>query len=129
LALHVSAVSSLCPAATVCFSFHFSSFHSDVHPRDLPSFPTRRSSDLRDRRVPPQESCSRPCRTKCCPPPSWGFPLHGARGRRTRSEEHTSELQSPDHLVCRLLLEKKKQQHEEYVRANTTSHQHSSVAR
>src|SRR5258708_8072003 len=29
-----------------------------------------------------------------------------------RSEEHTSELQSPDHLVCRLLLEKKKpQQH------------------
>src|SRR5258708_36252593 len=30
-------------------------------------------------------------------------------GRRIiRSEEHTSELQSPDHLVCRLLLEKKK---------------------
>src|SRR5258708_27820702 len=32
-----------------------------------------------------------------------------ARGSRSgRSEEHTSELQSPDHLVCRLLLEKKK---------------------
>src|SRR5207244_12140014 len=29
-------------------------------------------------------------------------------GAVTRSEEHTSELQSPDHLVCRLLLEKKK---------------------
>src|SRR5258708_28258406 len=29
-------------------------------------------------------------------------------GIRVRSEEHTSELQSPDHLVCRLLLEKKK---------------------
>src|SRR5258708_29787409 len=28
---------------------------------------------------------------------------------RERSEEHTSELQSPDHLVCRLLLEKKKE--------------------
>src|SRR5258708_29028013 len=28
--------------------------------------------------------------------------------RLERSEEHTSELQSPDHLVCRLLLEKKK---------------------
>src|SRR5947208_13033468 len=28
--------------------------------------------------------------------------------RHVRSEEHTSELQSPDHLVCRLLLEKKK---------------------
>src|SRR5258708_30833350 len=28
--------------------------------------------------------------------------------KHKRSEEHTSELQSPDHLVCRLLLEKKK---------------------
>src|SRR5947208_4650806 len=37
-----------------------------------------------------------------------------------RSEEHTSELQSPDHLVCRLLLEKKKQR----TNATTnTSHQ------
>src|SRR5258708_10800334 len=32
--------------------------------------------------------------------------MGGAQDRR--SEEHTSELQSPDHLVCRLLLEKKK---------------------
>src|SRR5258708_21289522 len=31
-----------------------------------------------------------------------------AAGTGLRSEEHTSELQSPDHLVCRLLLEKKK---------------------
>src|SRR5258708_12114925 len=31
-----------------------------------------------------------------------------AEVRDFRSEEHTSELQSPDHLVCRLLLEKKK---------------------
>src|SRR5207244_10004665 len=31
--------------------------------------------------------------------------------RRCRSEEHTSELQSPDHLVCRLLLEKKNNKH------------------
>src|SRR5258708_24910835 len=35
--------------------------------------------------------------------------LQGARDY-PRSEEHTSELQSPDHLVCRLLLEKKKSQ-------------------
>src|SRR5258708_29014764 len=34
--------------------------------------------------------------------------LERALGREERSEEHTSELQSPDHLVCRLLLEKKK---------------------
>src|SRR5438552_9913819 len=32
-----------------------------------------------------------------------------------RSEEHTSELQSPDHLVCRLLLEKKKKQTHSYI--------------
>src|SRR5207244_11466787 len=37
-----------------------------------------------------------------------GIPDHLAR---IRSEEHTSELQSPDHLVCRLLLEKKKKSH------------------
>src|SRR5207244_11820754 len=42
-------------------------------------------------------------------------PTRGKRGAGAiwkasakRSEEHTSELQSPDHLVCRLLLEKKK---------------------
>src|SRR2546429_6328580 len=34
----------------------------------------------------------------------------------TRSEEHTSELQSRLHLVCRLLLEKKKQQHDDFDR-------------
>src|SRR5437870_9324220 len=33
-------------------------------------------------------------------------------GERTRSEEHTSELQSRGHLVCRLLLEKKKNKNE-----------------
>src|SRR5207244_12784968 len=37
-----------------------------------------------------------------CLTPLLQVALHG----RPRSEEHTSELQSPDHLVCRLLLEK-----------------------
>src|SRR5436309_14567592 len=40
--------------------------------------------------------------------------LSSSRSRRTgmkRSEEHTSELQSRENLVCRLLLEKKKQNH------------------
>src|SRR2546427_1149225 len=36
-----------------------------------------------------------------------------AAGRRLRSEEHTSELQSQSNLVCRLLLEKKKNEHTE----------------
>src|SRR5215216_8044315 len=50
--------------------------------------------------------------------PVWGVPGPSAPGSfrpygvdvevTLRSEEHTSELQSPDHLVCRLLLEKKK---------------------
>src|SRR5690348_17410487 len=44
-------------------------------------------------------------------------PSHRAAARDAlpRSEEHTSELQSPVHLVCRLLLEKKKKK-------NSTSH-------
>src|SRR5215813_304671 len=41
-------------------------------------------------------------RTRCCSSPVSPMAL------RTRSEEHTSELQSRPHLVCRLLLEKKK---------------------
>src|SRR5438876_1952822 len=52
----------------------------------------------------------------------------GARARRRgderhRSEEHTSELQSPVHLVCRLLLEKKKKKTSNKLisRNNTTS--------
>src|SRR5258708_9755739 len=36
------------------------------------------------------------------------FPYRVSKLHHFRSEEHTSELQSPDHLVCRLLLEKKK---------------------
>src|SRR5258708_17918475 len=42
--------------------------------------------------------------------------------RRSRSEEHTSELQSPDHLVCRLLLEKKKHNISTHPTTLTTLH-------
>src|SRR5258708_21813758 len=38
-----------------------------------------------------------------------------------RSEEHTSELQSPDHLVCRLLLEKKKKEITAVARRHNSS--------
>src|SRR5256884_9937178 len=47
--------------------------------------------------------------TTCGQPP---LSAHGARPIESRSEEHTSELQSRLHLVCRLLLEKKKKQSE-----------------
>src|SRR5438552_15001292 len=56
-------------------------------------------------RSPPRVSSPRSARSPAFPPtPSISTPRRAA----TRSEEHTSELQSPDHLVCRLLLEKKK---------------------
>src|SRR5207248_7990487 len=89
-------------------------------PRDLLSFPTRRSSDLYSRVLPRPVhlEISRRDRGRVL-----GFtdPRHRpgrvaahpdaralARDTRPRSEEHTSELQSPYDLVCRLLLEKKK---------------------
>src|SRR5438552_14951442 len=56
-----------------------------------------------------------PGETDNVPDRPWGLTLVtpdenvvGLSGGVLRSEEHTSELQSPDHLVCRLLLEKKK---------------------
>src|SRR5437899_9003846 len=68
--------------------------------RCLHSFPTRRSSDLFSGAVRPSfEAGAR-----------WLHPRTSAAivtDGRTRSEEHTSELQSLRHLVCRLLLEKK----------------------
>src|SRR6266487_4896705 len=42
-----------------------------------------------------------------------------SRARSGRSEEHTSELQSPVHLVCRLLLEKKKEKTYSPIRLKT----------
>src|SRR5690606_41597331 len=80
------------------FSFPFF-FCCTVHPRDLHSFPTRRSSDLA---VPPPAPAA-PADARPSPPPR--APPAEAMAR---SEEHTSELQSRENLVCRLLLEKKK---------------------
>src|SRR5215510_15328697 len=51
------------------------------------------------------------------------------RSRWSRSEEHTSELQSRGHLVCRLLLEKKKNKHNTTHKTNKKTNQkhHSST--
>src|SRR5690606_41027124 len=92
-------------------------------PRALRSFPTRRSSDLDDspvRRNHPAfhigwdevaETTTVTPTAGAAPPaePSSvvSLPLGVAAGL-LRSEEHTSELQSRENLVCRLLLEKKK---------------------
>src|SRR5207244_13493441 len=97
-----------------------------LHPH---SFPTRRSSDLaparprianraRYVRRRPTKSAQRPtaCEPSAIPisiavkmPPTtvserpWEARTSPRRTAPNRSEEHTSELQSPDHLVCRLL--------------------------
>src|SRR5439155_15919003 len=76
-------------------------------PRHLPSFPTRRSSDLahpREQYAPKPHAVPRSRNTRRRGPLG-----QGAQGAEYfRSEEHTSELQSRGHLVCRLLLEKNK---------------------
>src|SRR2546429_5382195 len=50
----------------------------------------------------------------------WLLPRQFRPGRSSRSEEHTSELQSRLHLVCRLLLEKKK--YSSQILVKNTSH-------
>src|SRR5690348_17681557 len=45
--------------------------------------------------------------------------LRAAGAEHVRSEEHTSELQSPVHLVCRLLLEKKKKKNTKHKKTRT----------
>src|SRR5690554_7184498 len=45
--------------------------------------------------------------------------VHSQANRDTRSEEHTSELQSRPHLVCRLLLEKKKKKKKRHSNYNS----------
>src|SRR5437867_9409776 len=89
------------------YSFFF--FYCSADHRDLHSFPTRRSSDL-----------VLMLSTMMIPFPvmmvslftifRWLGDVTGSPwiGTFKRSEEHTSELQSPYDLVCRLLLEKKK---------------------
>src|SRR5947209_16722798 len=53
-----------------------------------------------------------------------GWPGARARASRMRSEEHTSELQSRQYLVCRLLLEKKKQMYPSECNEENHHYQH-----
>src|SRR5690606_41684982 len=92
--------------------------------RGLHSFPTRRSSDLAGRRT-GSRACGAfqaesgvlgklarraPATHENRPDPSefWMMVVKKGAVARPRSEEHTSELQSRENLVCRRLLEKKK---------------------
>src|SRR5436305_7746524 len=82
---------------SLMFLFFFL-YGSDLH-LHLHSFPTRRSSDL---------LASRTVRHKARPHSLARLRQYARPASPPRSEEHTSELQSRPHLVCRLLLEKKK---------------------
>src|SRR5207253_8028400 len=105
------------------------SLHYPTIPHHIPSFPTRRSSDLSKfllpitplsissgRRSPIAATTNGAAgsKTGCASPPKYSgayasLPaMISSSGSPSisRSEEHTSELQSRGHLVCRLLLEK-----------------------
>src|SRR5690606_41631373 len=107
---------------SLCFSVVLS---SPSPPLALPSFPTRRSSDLVPGRDEDRVVAEPAGAARLADHPPAHLPLHrplatiGQHERRRtherpapvlvgRSEEHTSELQSRENLVCRLLLEKKK---------------------
>src|SRR5690606_41505801 len=106
-------VTEACDARTSVFFF----FYGSGHPRDLHSFPTRRSSDLQSRCAdgrPWLPVTDRSAHHRHREP--WAAAVAGvtrqcravvSARRPARSEEHTSELQSRENLVCRLLLEKK----------------------
>src|SRR5437763_5780090 len=97
--------------------FLFFFFSRTSPPEIYTSFPTRRSSDLfgrlrgggdRVRRYRARDSVrARAADLRSVLHHQGGRERHGP-GLVHRSEEHTSELQSPMYLVCRLLLEKKK---------------------
>src|SRR5690606_41744835 len=100
----------------------FCLFYCSADLRALHSFPTRRSSDLADgviavagsggvvllALVEGDEEQVGPARFVPVDPGLQGKGCRDRRRAEPRSEEHTSELQSRENLVCRLLLEKKK---------------------
>src|SRR5437867_9582737 len=84
-------------------------YYTSRDPPDLHSFPTRRSSDLRESALQTARSYTFDDDAIICNV-SLKETGHNELQMMARSEEHTSELQSPYDLVCRLLLEKKKYQ-------------------
>src|SRR5258708_39939608 len=95
------------PSSCVCFFFFFLMIRRPPRSTLFPYTTLFRSlcefhQQPREAGRGPQQRLSLPAGVRGVPGPTDLGP------KRPRSEEHTSELQSPDHLVCRLLLEKKK---------------------
>src|SRR5690606_41279110 len=102
-----STLTSLHTTPTYNFASFF--FQSYAAHRDLHSFPTRRSSDLFDQIINHAGRIRTRTRGRLHVPMVLSAPSGGGiHAPEHRSEEHTSELQSRENLVCRLLLEKKK---------------------
>src|SRR5690606_42137233 len=97
-----------CPPATYTLSLHDAlPIWSRCGSCSAGSSATIRSRCPRAWSPPPRRA---PCRAhNGLPSPGCFHSHHATPGVRTRSEEHTSELQSRENLVCRLLLEKKKE--------------------
>src|SRR5690606_41279325 len=107
LATRVSGLLNMLACNILCLFF----FYRSRDPRELASFPTRRSSDLREeQRWLPFYSYGRDKVGDMREKHWYMWPLVRVESyqQEGRSEEHTSELQSRENLVCRLLLEKKK---------------------
>src|SRR5207248_11432508 len=97
----------------IFFSVFFFSGSGDH--RDLHSFPTRRSSDLKGQEEDWFSSNMILTLSIVAAVTLAALVWHLLTTEEPRSEEHTSELQSPYDLVCRLLLEKKKKK-KKYIR-------------
>src|SRR5690606_41886300 len=94
--------------------------HRDLHP-----FPTRRSSDLAGhRRRAPAARCELAAPGGVAQVGLEVVAVACGLESHERSEEHTSELQSRENLVCRLLLEKKKKKKSEALSTATESNIH-----
>src|SRR5436305_4539359 len=87
----------------MCYFYPSSTPHPHLH-----SFPTRRSSDLFLQGVGQRTKRASLTRHDQYAEGQGAIRQPRTRSAHTRSEEHTSELQSRPQLVCRLLLEKKK---------------------
>src|SRR5690348_17648456 len=94
---------------SVLCRYFFFFFFNDTATTEIYTLSLHDALPIYRRREPPMlpEPSCRHCRPPSCHPTCWP-PHPRAPAQPWRSEEHTSELQSPVHLVCRLLLEKKK---------------------
>src|SRR2546422_11424995 len=99
----------------ICFFFFF----NDTATTEIYTLSLHDALPISEARAPQRDHPGRDPARHAAPPDlrRHGGHRDGLRLARHRSEEHTSELQSRLHLVCRLLLEKKKQEQHDMTHA------------